>query len=218
MTEHTTMKEPLQQTNNAYGHDFSKWKSEEQGKLVRIKDECVESPDYNVWRSASRSRMWVSGETNILKALSNNNPHIKGLFGARIDANDGPKTAIRPVAKYKIEGRLHSPDWILETNNITTDIIRTLTERDANYVHAGWSQIATSANPPWMGSRIGSNQQMTVRIKQTTRMILFQRLSVEIPSSDLVPVAEFEDVIRDALEGPTLVDRFQRLSRVFQLW
>ncbi|KAG8713592.1 hypothetical protein FRC08_013058 [Ceratobasidium sp. 394] len=140
------------------------------------------------------------------------------LFGVRIDGNDGPRISTRPVAKCKIEGQHHFPAWISERSDVITEVIQTDNNRDANFIHDGWSQIAADTVPTWTASRIAKNNRATLSGQWTTRRMTFQRLALDIPLPDLVPVSEFEQAVQDALNEQTMPGKHQALDRVFQFW
>ncbi|KAG8739358.1 hypothetical protein FRC10_005748 [Ceratobasidium sp. 414] len=115
-----------------------------------------------------------------------------------------------------VEGQHHPPTWISEKSDIITEVIPTGSERDANFVHGGWSQIAVGVIPNWTMSRIAKNNQAIWSGQWTTKRTTFQRLALDIPLTDLVPVLEFEKAVQDALNEQTTLGKYQALDRVFQ--
>ncbi|KAG8743839.1 hypothetical protein FRC10_011306 [Ceratobasidium sp. 414] len=140
------------------------------------------------------------------------------FFGVRVDGNDGPRISTRPAAKYKAEGQYHSLAWISEKSDVITEVIHTDNSRDANFVHDGWSQIATDTVPTWTASRIAKNNRAASSGQWTTKRTTFQRLALDIPLTDLVPVSEFEEAVQNALNEQTTLEKYRALDRVFQFW
>ncbi|KAG8792659.1 hypothetical protein FRC12_005301 [Ceratobasidium sp. 428] len=140
------------------------------------------------------------------------------LFGVRVDAINGPRTSGRAVARFKNEGQNYPSTWIREHNDVITDIIETSNERDTNYIHDGWSLIATHTIPVWTALRIVKNNQAAGESHCVTKQTIFHRLLLDMPLNDLVPCSEFEEDVRKALNKPANLAKFQALDRVFNFW
>jgi hypothetical protein len=150
--------------------------------------------------------------------ISSQHVGFTGLFGFRVDSNDGPNISTGPVARHRVDGQFCSSKWIREKSDIISEIITTRNSRDTNYVHQGWSLPATTTATPWMSSRIAGNNQIPSNGWVLTKRTTVQRLTLDIPLEDLVPVPEFEIDIQAALEKPTDLGKYQSLERVFQRW
>ncbi|KAG8735791.1 hypothetical protein FRC12_017913, partial [Ceratobasidium sp. 428] len=138
------------------------------------------------------------------------------LFGVRVNAINGPRTSGRAVARFKNEGQNYPSTWIREHNDVITDIIETSNGRDTNYIHDGWSLIATNTIPVWIALRIAKNNQAAGESHCVTKQTIFRRLLLDMPLTDLVPCSEFEEDVRKALNKATNLGKFQALDRVFQ--
>jgi hypothetical protein len=105
-------------------------------------------------------------------------------------------------------------------NEIDTEVIKTKNERETTYAHKGWSPSAISTTSPWTLSRIANNNrsQTTSDVSSITKRVIVQRLRVDLPLEDLIPVPEFEADILAALEKPTKFEKFHALYQVFEHW
>jgi hypothetical protein len=100
------------------------------------------------------------------------------------------------------------PSHIRELNNITTEVLRTWSERETNYVHQGWSLSRIASH-----NQISHNNALSV-----TKRVIAQLLRVDIQLQQLKPNPEFEANIRAALGKPNNFEKFHGLYRVFELW
>lgn len=121
---------------------------------------------------------------------------------------------MRPVAK-RSSGNL---PCVREMNDIITELITTKNEREANYVHQGWSLPTASLSFPWTASRISRYNQSNRDEVWITKRTIMRRLTFRILLEDLVPDPGFEADIKVALEKPTTYDRFQGVYRALHNW
>lgn len=136
------------------------------------------------------------------------------LYGFSIDGLE-PKRSIRPVAKHM--PRFKGPLCLRETNDVTTEIITSTSERESNYVHHGWS--STTIYPtPWTSSRIANTNQPNRDGIWTTKRTIAHKLELTISIEELQPVQEFEDEVRAALSLSTTFEKFQAVYRLLQVW
>jgi hypothetical protein len=108
--------------------------------------------------------------------------------------------------------------FVQEVDDNVTEMITTSNEREANYVHQGWSLSAASTIPPWASSRITQSDQHNSQGVWITKRILIQRLTFNVSRKELAPVPEFEADIRAALEKPTTAEMFQAVHNTLQDW
>jgi hypothetical protein len=133
-----------------------------------------------------------------------------------VDGIDGPRKSMRPVARRK-------PGFpcVQETNNVLVEVTITANQRDANYVHHGWSHAVASAIPPWTLSRMTSDNLGTfnpVAEEWVTKQSTLQRLSFDLLVEELEPIPDFEAEVQSALAKPTKFEKFQALYRVLHRW
>lgn len=144
---------------------------------------------------------------------------IIDLFGIHVDGNDGPRRSTCQIASHK-HSSLYPLVTYRETNAIVTEMISTETDRNAKYVHQGWSKSAISTITPWMLSRIENNNHLEPVKDEVsvTKRVMFQRLSVRVTLDALLPVPEFRASIEDALMKPTKFTKFEALQETFRFW
>lgn len=123
----------------------------------------------------------------------------------------------RPLVKLK-ESERQLPFLVRECNNVVTEVISTKTNRDANFVHQGWSTSAISTSTPWIAPRIAKSNQALGENLWATKRTVVQRLAITFALQDLVPAPQFEEDVLTALRKPSRPERFQALDQVFQLW
>ncbi|EUC55859.1 hypothetical protein RSOL_141900, partial [Rhizoctonia solani AG-3 Rhs1AP] len=140
--------------------------------------------------------------------------NIGYLRGIRVDNNEGPQNLTRQVAEYAGD----EPPLVQEINDFVTESIATKTEREANYIHSGWSIDATSAISPWTSSRIAANNQPNAEGAWITRRTLVQRFRLRISPGDLVAIPEFKTEIEVALDKPTVFQQFEAVYRARHKW
>ncbi|KAG8697233.1 hypothetical protein FRC11_000168, partial [Ceratobasidium sp. 423] len=133
-----------------------------------------------------------------------------GLYGFRINDMREPQVSAHQVASY-VDGAAPS---IKELTSLSTEIIVTDTEREANYAHRGWSIGAIRTISPWISSRIAANCQSNAVKVGYTKITKTRRLKVQVLLGDLVPVPEFEAAVEDALGKPTMFEKFQAVYHV----
>ncbi|KAG8729287.1 hypothetical protein FRC10_004104, partial [Ceratobasidium sp. 414] len=165
-------------------------------------------------RAQPSRNSWAVETTGELKIL----PPIQVLSAIRIDGNDGPRRSMNVVAKCKTPDQHHSLAWIEECDDIISEVIPTQSTRATNYVHQGWSIVATTTLAPWISSRIARKDQPNEKGNWVTKRTIVQRLVLDIPPGDLVPVPEFETDVRAALGKPTVFEKVESLNKVFGLW
>ncbi|KDN41378.1 hypothetical protein RSAG8_07493, partial [Rhizoctonia solani AG-8 WAC10335] len=136
------------------------------------------------------------------------------LHGFRVDNIDGPECTIRPVAKF-VETK---PPFVQEVHDILTEAVTAKTEREANYVHHGWSIGAIATLSPWTSSRIAANNQPDPIGAWVTRRTLVPRLSLRLSVNELAPVPEFEDAVKEALKKPTIFEQFRSVYSILHGW
>ncbi|CAE6516488.1 unnamed protein product [Rhizoctonia solani] len=136
------------------------------------------------------------------------------LHGFRVDNIDGPECTTRPVAKFVGI----KPPFVQEVHDILTEAVTARTEREANYVHHGWSIGAIATLSPWTMSRIAANNQPNPKGAWVTRRTLVPRLSLRLSVNELAPVPEFEDAVKEALKEPTIFGQFRAVYRVLHEW
>jgi hypothetical protein len=105
-----------------------------------------------------------------------------------------------------------------ETNDIVTEVITTTSEREANYVHQGWSLSATSVIPPWTSSRIASHNQSDRDGVWVTKRTIVQALTLNVSLEELAAVSDFEDEIRAGLAKPTTFEKLQAIYQAIHVW
>ncbi|KAG9080863.1 hypothetical protein FRC06_006059, partial [Ceratobasidium sp. 370] len=156
-----------------------------------------------------------NGET---KADESNEYQV--LFGYALDDNAGPVISTRQVAVCTIDGQHYSGSWVREENRLSTEVIRTSCDRDANYVHEGWSlsTLSTSALSPWSLSRIANRNQTTQEGSWITKRMIIKCLAVNIPLREVKPVPEFEAEVLEALNKSSKVEQFQAVYEAFAYW
>lgn len=123
------------------------------------------------------------------------------------------KTA-RPVARRKPG----NPPCIREMNNVITEVITTKNEREANYVHHGWSLAALSDLSPCTLSRIGCHNQPNPDQIRVTKRTIVQRLTFLLSLKELEANPEFEAEVSTAMERPTTFGKFQALYQALHAW
>lgn len=138
------------------------------------------------------------------------------LFGVCVEGVEGPRRSMRPVAKRAC-GSEGSP-FIREMNNVVTETITTKTEREANYVHQGWTLSACSPLSPWIPARIAGTNRPNPDGAWITKRTIVQRLSLNMQLEELVAVPEFEADIEAALRRPTTFEQLQALYRALHIW
>ncbi|CAE6474187.1 unnamed protein product [Rhizoctonia solani] len=136
------------------------------------------------------------------------------LRGFRIDDIREPQVSAYQVASY-VDG---AAPFMEELTNLSTEIIITNTEHEANYAHRGWSIGAIRTISPWISSRLAANCQSNAARTGYTRLIKTRRLKMQVLLDDLVPVPEFEAAVEDALGKPTNFEKFQAVYRVLGRW
>lgn len=136
------------------------------------------------------------------------------LFGIRIDDSSGPRRSAFQVAQRKSTGPIHTR----ETNEIDTEVIKTQSERETNYVHKGWSLPAILAKSPWALSRIANANHVSQDVPSITKRVTTRRLRVEVPLEDLKPSPEFEADITAALKKSNNFEKFYALHQAFEHW
>ncbi|CAE6473783.1 unnamed protein product [Rhizoctonia solani] len=140
--------------------------------------------------------------------------NIGYLRGVRVDNNDGPQTLTRRVAKFiGVESPL-----VQEITDFFTETISAKTERETNYIHHGWSNIAASTINPWILSRIAANNQPDAQGSWLTRRTLVQRFRVRVSPKDLVAVPEFRAEIEAALKKSTVFHQFEAVYQALYDW
>ncbi|CUA68618.1 hypothetical protein RSOLAG22IIIB_07994 [Rhizoctonia solani] len=140
--------------------------------------------------------------------------NIGYLRGVRVDNNDGPQTLTRQVAKYAGQ----EPPLVQEINDFVTESITTKTEREANYIHSGWSLDAVSAINPWISSRIAFNNQPNAEGTWITRRTLIHRFRLRISPGELTPVPEFRTEVEAALNRLTVFQQFEAVYQALHKW
>jgi hypothetical protein len=121
---------------------------------------------------------------------------------------------MRPVAQRRLGG----PPCVREKSDIITELITTEHEREANYVHQGWSVNAASTISPLTSCRITNKNQPNRGSVWVTKRTVAQRLTFRILLEELTPVSEFEADIVTALEKPTTFETFQAIYRALHAW
>ncbi|CAE7157637.1 unnamed protein product [Rhizoctonia solani] len=140
--------------------------------------------------------------------------NIGYLCGIRVDSNAGPQSLARQVAKFVGD----EPPLIQEMNDFLTETITTKTEREANYIHHGWSVDAASTISPWISSRIVAKSQRNADGTWLTRRTLVHRFRLRISSEDLAPAPGFEIEIEAALKKPTIFQQPEAVYRALNKW
>ncbi|CAE7157632.1 unnamed protein product [Rhizoctonia solani] len=135
--------------------------------------------------------------------------NIGWLRGFRIDDIRGPKISPHQIATC-VEGKNPS----IEEENLSTEIIATTSLRQANCAHHGWSIDAITTVCPWAASRVAARNQHNPEGTWYTRLIKTKGLKIEVFLEDLTPVPLFEAAVEEALNQPTLFDKFQAIYRV----
>ncbi|KAL5631982.1 hypothetical protein ACGC1H_000118 [Rhizoctonia solani] len=159
------------------------------------------------WHSNSPGRGGYEGSYTVLQSTG-------CLNGFRVDNIDGPECTTRPVAKFVGI----KPPFVQEVHDILTETVAARTEREANYVHHGWSIGAIATLSPWTMSRIAANNQPDPKGAWITRRTLVPRLSLRLSVNELAPVPEFEDAIKEALKKPTIFGQFRAVYSVLHEW
>lgn len=131
-----------------------------------------------------------------------------------MDDNSAPRRCHVPVASPKPGRRV----CLQELSEVKTELTSAQHERETNYVHEGWSLLATSTLSPWAQSRIANNNQANRSVPSVTKRFLARRAQVDIALDDISPAPEFESDVRAALEKETRSEKFQALYRVFERW
>ncbi|CAE6450391.1 unnamed protein product [Rhizoctonia solani] len=140
--------------------------------------------------------------------------NIGYLRGIRVDNNDGPQMLTHPVATFIGGG----PPFVQEISEFFNETIATKTERDTNYIHHGWSNVAASTTNPWISSRIAANNQPNIEGSWLTKRTLVQRFRVRLSPKDLAPVPEFKAEIEAALKKTTVFHRFEAVYQALHSW
>jgi hypothetical protein len=146
-----------------------------------------------------------------------NLPSTADLCGFFIDSHDGPMPSTRQVAKQKNNAQQPSK-FIRELNSMTTNVLSTSTDREANFAHQGWSLSAMSVTAPWIASRIAKNNKVPEKNLWVTKRIVVRRLTVNLTLRDLEATPEFEGDVLAALGKPSKFEKFQALDEVFRVW
>ncbi|CAE6457038.1 hypothetical protein ACGC1H_003201 [Rhizoctonia solani] len=140
--------------------------------------------------------------------------NIGYLRGIRVDNNDGPQVLTYPAAKFIGRGF----PFVKEISEFFNETITTKTERETNYIHHGWSNIAASTTNPWILSRIAANNQPNAEETWLTKRTLVQRFRVRVSPKDLAPVPEFKAEIEAALKKSTVFHRFEAVYQALDGW
>ncbi|QRV85208.1 Jacalin-like lectin domain protein [Ceratobasidium sp. AG-Ba] len=141
-----------------------------------------------------------------------------GLNADHIDDGSGPRKSSAQVANFKTEEWSSWPAWIHELEEHTVDEISTDSERDANYVHAGWPTRAEVTVEPWLESRIARCPQPMGTGPWVTKRVSIRRLMVDIPLEELTPSSSFVAEVEEALCKFAESERFLGLREVFDKW
>ncbi|KAH7333549.1 hypothetical protein B0J17DRAFT_675792 [Rhizoctonia solani] len=136
------------------------------------------------------------------------------LCGFRVNNMDEPQVSAHQVAIYT-HGTV---PFIQEINRVLTETITTHKQREANYVHHGWSVAAVATVSPWTLSRIDATDRHNEEGTWITRRTLAQRLKVQVLPEDLAPTPEFKAAIEEALKQPTTLEKFRAVDRALNRW
>lgn len=133
-----------------------------------------------------------------------------------VDGIDGPQRSLRPVARHTC--RSGGLPFIREMNDIVTETIATKCEREANYVHQGWSLAAASVISPWTSSRIAGNNRPNPDGGWITKRTFVQRISLNVQLEELAPVQGFVADVETALQKSTMFEQLQALYYTLHVW
>ncbi|KAG9101284.1 Zymogen granule membrane protein 16 [Ceratobasidium sp. UAMH 11750] len=151
-------------------------------------------------------------------ALQNEQCKTGGVYGFLVDSNAGPIPSVRPVAVFDTIKLDYPEIWVKQEDSFSTEVIRTNSDRNSNYVHAGWSLSAVSTLSPWMESRISNRNQASSEGSWLTKRMVLKRRMISIPSEELRPSPEFEADIRGALSKHSNAERFQGVYKALNRW
>ncbi|CAE6439774.1 unnamed protein product [Rhizoctonia solani] len=138
------------------------------------------------------------------------------LRGFRVDGVDGPRISAHKVASC-VDGATPVIDDS-DTSDLSTNIFISKSQRELNYSHRGWSLGAIRTISPWTSSRIAANNQPNQAGTWYTRIIKSKRVRVEVLLEDLTAAPEFEAAIQEALELPTVFEKFQAVYHALNRW
>jgi hypothetical protein len=133
----------------------------------------------------------------------------------RVDGIDGPKKSLRPVA---MRTKSRGDPFVQEMDDSITEMVTTKNEREANYVHQGWSLSAASTIPLWASSRIANKSQPNPNGVWITKRSVLQRLTFRVLLDELAPMPQFEADMKAALEKPTTSEKFQAVHKTLHIW
>ncbi|KAJ1305809.1 hypothetical protein OPQ81_010538 [Rhizoctonia solani] len=136
------------------------------------------------------------------------------LCGFRVDNIDGPQLSTLRVASH-IDGVTPS---VRAMNKVISETITTYSQREANYVHHGWSVGAVAVVSPWTISRVDATNRQNAGGTWVTRRTLAQRLGVRVLLEDLTPVPEFKKAIEEALARPTIFEKLRAVYCALDRW
>ncbi|KAG8793424.1 hypothetical protein FRC12_002799 [Ceratobasidium sp. 428] len=135
-----------------------------------------------------------------------------------MDGHEGPIKTIRKAAIYETDGSNFREGWVEDERSLTAEVVRTSSDRDSNYVHAGWSLSAIANPSPWISLRASDQKLNSPAGPWITKRRILKRFIINIPPEELRPSPEFEGDIQSALSEQNTAQKLQAVCKAFKRW